>query len=202
MYVVSRDTDWRRACEEVPVLIHLNQLDELLEQFADSVARTAIREFLGARKEEVEELIRDEADNLDYFVSDSLIDGECDDLEVNVAVDEFHVVDADDGQAVVTAFCTLNIRAFVTADDPNSMWTDPDTGDVKSVWRLAGRIEREIERDVTLTVTYDEKHPEDVEIGSVEFGNKSVEIEVDEHELSCSNQDELDEIDIVGPDDF
>jgi hypothetical protein len=76
---------------------------------------------------------------------------------------------ATSGQAVVTAFCALNISAFVTADDPNSMWTDPDTGDLKSVWHLRGTVEQEMECDVTVSVTYDVKRLEAVEIGKVEF---------------------------------
>ena len=202
MYVVSGDPDWRRVCKTDAVLIHLNRLDELLEQFEDSVIVTAIKEFLSARKEQVEELIKEEAHNLDYFVSDNLIDGEYDDLEVDVVVEEFHVVEAADGQAVVTAFCTLNLRASVTADDPNSMWTDPDTGDVNSVWHLRGSAEQEIERDVAVSVTYDVKRPENVTISKVEFEDKSVEIEVDEQDLSCSDEDELDETDVVLPDEF
>jgi hypothetical protein len=203
MYVVSGDHDWKRVCAADPALIHLNRLDRLLEQFADSIIVTAIREFLVARKEEVEGLINSEAENLDYYISDNLIDGEYDDLEVSTEVEEFHVVEAADGQAVITAFCTVRIQAFITADDPNSMWTDPDTRDVKSVWQLRGSVEQENECDVTVSVTYDPKRPEDVKIGKVEFQDKSVEIEVEEGQLSCSAEDEVDDIDdIIVPDDL
>jgi hypothetical protein len=203
IYVVSGDPDWKWVCASDPSLIHLNSLDQLLEQFADSVVVTAIKEVLAARKEEVEKLINSEAENLDYYVSDNLIDGEYDDLEVNTEVEEFHVVEVADGQAVVTAFCTITIQASITADDPNSMWTDPDTRDVKSVWELRGSVEQENECDVTVSVTYDQKRPEDVKIGKVEFQDKSVEIEVEEGQLGCSAEDEWDDMDdIIPPDDF
>lgn len=134
MYVVSGDLDWKRVCVKDQALIHLDHLDHLLERFADSVVVTAIKDFLAAKKGEIEKLINDEADNLDYYVSDNLIDGEYDDLEVNTEVEEFHVVEAADGHAVVTAFCNLGIQVSITADDPDSMWTDPDTRELKSVW--------------------------------------------------------------------
>jgi len=202
MYVVSGDPDWKRVCKNNPVLIHLNRLEELLEQFEDSVIVTAIKDFLAARKEKVENLIKDEAEKLDYFVSDNVIDGEYDDLEVDVVVEEFHVVEATGGQAIVTAFCELNISAYVTADDPDSRWTDPDTGDVKSVWRLSGTVEQEVECNVTVSVTYDLKRLEAVDVHKVELEHKSVEIEVDEREFSCSDEGEFDEMDFAPPEEF
>jgi hypothetical protein len=39
-------------------------------------------------------------------------------------------------------------------------------------------------------------------IGKVEFQDKNVQIEVDERQLSCSDEDELGEMDIVPFDDF
>ena len=81
-------------------------------------------------------------------------------------------MEATAGEAVVTAFCTLRIRAFVTALDPDSMWIDPDTRDMHSVWRLRGNIEQEMERNVAVSVTYDVKHPENVKIDEVEFKHR------------------------------
>ena len=79
---------------------------------------TAIKDFLVAKKEEVEKIITEEAYNLDYFVSDSLIDGEYDDLEVDAGVEEFNVVEVADGEAVVTAFCTLKDRCVYLCRRP------------------------------------------------------------------------------------
>lgn len=60
---------------------------------------------------------------------------------------------------------------------------------------MRGRIEQEIARGVTVSVTYNPQQPEDVKIDKVEFQDKSVEIEVDEQELGSSAEDEWNDMD-------
>jgi hypothetical protein len=155
IYVVSGDSDWKLACKGNSDLIYVERLDELLEKFGDSVQITAVKEALSRVRDSVVEFIERKAYELDFFVSDKLINGELDDVQIDLEVEEFRVVEARDGEATVTVTCRLNVTADVTAMDPNSIWTDPDTGELKSVWQLRGSVQDETERDVTMEVTYD-----------------------------------------------
>jgi hypothetical protein len=201
MYVVSADPDWRRACTNEPTLVHLQRLDELLEQFADSVVVTAIKESLTARMNELRTLINADADDLEYFVSDNVIDGEYEDVELDIEIEDFHVVEAANGHAIVTASCVLDIQAIVRGDDPDSIWRDPDTGDMNSVWRVSGSIEQQTELDATIAVTYDVNRPEHITIGRVRFDDRSIELDVDDDQLTRDDDDESDEMDFTVPDD-
>lgn len=197
MYVVSGDPDWKRACKDNSDLVYVERLDELLEKFGDSVQVTAVKEALSKVREDVVEFIEQETYNLDLFVSDNLVDAELDDVQIDVQVGEFHVVEANNGKAIVSVPCTLNINADVAAMDPNSMWTDPDTGELKSVWHLRGSVEHETERDATMEVTYDENNTDTVGFKNVRLEDRSVEIDVEESALSCSDEDEFADFDFL-----
>ena len=196
VYVVSGDPDWKRACKDNPNLIYLERLDELLEKFGDSVQVSAVREALSKVRDNVREFVERKAYDLDFFVSDNLIDGELDDIQIDLEVEEFHVIEAKDGNAVVSVSCRLNITADVTAMDPNSIWTDPDTGELRSVWRLRGSVQHETERDATMDVTYYAGNTDAIGFKNVQFEARSVEVDVDEHGLTCSDEDELLDYDI------
>ena len=196
MYVVSGDPDWKRACKDNPDLIYVERLDELLEKFGDSVQVTAVREALSKVRDNVREFVEQKAYDLDFFVSDNLVDGELDDIQIELEVEEFHVVEARNGNAIVSVSCRLNITADVTAMDPNSIWTDPDTGELRSVWQLRGSVQHETERDVTMDVSYDADNTDAIAFNNVQFEDRTVEVDVDEHELTCSDEDELPEYDI------
>ena len=191
MYVVSGDPDWKRACKDNPDLIYVERLDELMEKFGDSVQVTAVREALSKVRDNVREFAEQKAYDLDFFVSDSLVDGELDDIQIELEVEDFHVVEAGNGNAIVSVSCRLNITADVTAMDPNSIWTDPDTGELRSVWQLRGSVQYETERDFTMDVTYDADNTDAIAFKNVQFEDRTVEVDVDEHELTCSDEDEL-----------
>lgn len=195
IYVVSGDSDWKRACNANPDLLHVERLDELLEKFGDSVQITAVKEALSKVWDDVVEFIDREAYNLDFFVSDNLLDAELDVIEIELQVGELHVVEAKDGKAIVSVPCTLRINAEVTAMDPDSMWTDPDTGELKSVWHLRGSVEHETERDATMEVTYEASNTDTVGFTNVRFEDKYIDFDVDQRELSCSDEDEFADID-------
>jgi hypothetical protein len=200
VYVVGGDGDWKRACKDHANLIYVERLDELLEKFGDSVQVTAVKEALSKVRDDVIEFIKEKAYNLDFYVSDNLVEGELDGIEIDLEVGDFHVVEAKDGKAFVSVPCTLDISGDVTAMDPNSMWTDPDTGELKSVWHLRGSAEHETERDVTMEVTYDPNDTDNVGFKNVQFEDRRVEFDVDEHDLSCSDEDEFEEPDFEPPD--
>lgn len=190
LYVVSGDSDWKRACKLNPDLIYVERLDQLLEKYGDSVQVTAVKEALSKIRDSVVEHIEETAWALDYFVSDDLLDAELEVTGIKMEVGEFHVVDAKDGKAIVSVSCTLHISADVTAMDPNSMWTDPDSGELRSVWNLRGSVEHEEERDVTMEVSFDANDTDRVGFKNVRFEDKEVQVDVDEHELSCEDFDE------------
>jgi hypothetical protein len=196
MYVVSGDRDWRRTCKANANLLHIGRLDELLEKFGDSIQITAVKEALSKVWDHVVEDIERDAYNLDFFVSDNLVDGEAEDIEIEVEVGDPHVVEANNGKAVVSVPCTLNITASVTAMDPDSMWTDPDTKDLNSVWQLRGSVEHETDRSATMEVAYDANNTDKVGVKNVRFEDRCVEFDVDERELSCSDEDELADFDV------
>ena len=52
------------------------------------------------------------------------------------------------------------------------------------VYRCSGTVTRHLERVVEVTLTYDQLHPERVTISTVEFEDNSVDLDVEEGELT------------------
>ena len=184
VYVVSGDKDWRRVCQNQDALIHQGQLGELLEKFADSELVSYIRQAIGARRDEVKALLDAQAEDIYVFSLDGMeaeIEGPD---EVDVTFEDFHVIEAKDGQATVSLFCALDFRVTVLDDDPDSSYTDPDNGERRSVWRRSGSIEGDAEMEATLTLQYDPAQPDQVTFEAVKFAKPEIEVGFEDHELT------------------
>lgn len=202
MYVVTGDKDWKRACREDSRLLYVQSLESLLEKFQDSATVAMIQRLLRSQIEEVKRLVTAEAEKLDVTVSLNLCDGEHEDFSVDdIEFDEFHVVEAEDGDATVSVYCTLMVSAHVMADDPDSTYKDPDSGDYNSVWRISGQIEQEIEVEVSIHCGYNPNSPETIEISSVELECGSIELDPEDGELTRDDDDERED-DYFGPDTY
>jgi hypothetical protein len=202
LFVVSLDKDWRLTCKEMKCFIHVRKLDELLERFADSEVVADLKEAIITRSDDLVSLLKGKIkDGCVYFyVDDSALEAEVDQVEaVEVEIEDVHVVETNDGSAALSLGCNVKVTLFVSADDPDSSYTDPDNGERRSVWTVSGSVEREIEMDATVEITYHVKDLKNIEIKSVTFQDESISISIQKGEL-CPNYDE-DELDIYGPGD-
>jgi hypothetical protein len=194
IYVVGNDTDWKSMCACNPALISVGRLDELLQHFTDTEIGFAIKKGLEEQREELLNMIRAEAEDLDIYIGgDMLIDGEVDDYEIlDVAIVESHVVEIKDGAASVSVLCEVSVSADVVADDPDSGIKDSETKSVYYVFRMAGTVARTGEKTAELTVKYEKDAPEQVTIESVEFEENGVELFVEEQELERVDESDCD----------
>jgi hypothetical protein len=202
LFVVSLDRDWRLTCKEVKRFIHIRKLDELLEKFADSEVVADLKEAINARSDDLVSLLKGkiEGGSVYFYADDSALEGEVDHVEdVDIEIEDVHVVEAKDGLAALSLVCNVKVTLFVSADDPDSSYTDPDNGERRSVWTLSGSVEREIEMDATVEITYDVKDPKNIEITSATFQDEGISISIENGELTPNYDD--DEPDIYGPDD-
>ena len=185
IYVVSNDADWKSMCACNPALISVPRLDELLQHFTDTEISFAIKKGLEEQRDELLEMIRDEAENLVVYVGgDMLIDGEIDSHEIiDVDIEEFNVVEIKDGEASVSVSCQVVLSAEVVADDPDSGIYDHETKDMHYVFRMAGMVARTVDKTAEVTVKYDKVNPEQITIETVEFDDSNVELFVEEQEL-------------------
>src|SRR5262249_1688798 len=126
--VVGNDGDWKLMCAGHPSLISVARLDELLQHFTDTEIGFAIEKGLAAQREKLLEMIHAEAEGLDFYVGDMLIDGEIESYEIlHVDIHDFHVVEIRDDQASVSVLCEVSVSADVVADDPDSGIKDSET---------------------------------------------------------------------------
>lgn len=184
-YVVTEDGDWRRSCRDGTTLLHVSKLRELLELFADSVLVTAIKAALHEKREELKHLIEQEAMDLDYFAGDQLVDGEVDAVEdADVEIEGFHVVEAKDGSASVNVDCKVTVSLSIVADDADSGIYDHEDKCMHYVYRCSGTVTRDLERVVEITLAYVQLHPERVTISTAKFEDNSVDLDVEEGELT------------------
>jgi hypothetical protein len=70
---------------------------------------------------------------------------------LNVAIGDFHINEAKDGQPIVSLACMLHDSVTINDDDPDSCYTDLDDGDRRCVFRLSGTIEVEDEIEAMLS---------------------------------------------------
>lgn len=195
LYIVSGDDDWQRLSAEIEDFIHVGRLDELLEKFADSEAVTYLKETINNENEDLLAALRREFDNgnVYFYVDDSVIDGEVEDTEdLDITIDEANVIEAKDGKATVGLLCSINVTLSVSGMDEDSMWRDPDDDSLHSVWTAHGSVQRDIEMEATVEVSYDPKSPHEIKIESATFQDKGIEISVEEGELE-TQYDERDE---------
>ncbi len=198
VYVVSNDKDWRRVCQDNAAFLHMAQLSELLEKYADSELVSYIREAINDRQDELKTLLDAAAKEL-YFYSSDGVEAEIEEPdEVDVKIDDFHVIEAKDGKATVNLACTLHYAVTITDDDPDSGYTDPDDGDRRFVFRRSGTVEGDDEAAVTLTLLYDQAHPEQVTFGTVAFAQQEVHVSFEDGDLS--REDDYDDDDYDFPD--
>src|SRR5262249_33433891 len=183
VYVVSKDKDWRRVCQSEDAFIHQAELSELLEKYADSELVSHIRYALNELQDQLKAMLDIQAENFYFFSADG-VEAEIEEPdEVDVTVDDFHVIEAKDGQATVSLFCTLSYTVTITDDDPDSGWTDPDDGERRYVFRRSGSVQGEDELEATLTLQYDPANPDQVTLGAVTFTKQDVHVSVDDHDL-------------------
>jgi hypothetical protein len=185
IFVVSGDGDWKAAFKNTQGIQYRSNIEALLEEFVSAEVVVAIREFLELNREVIERKIREEAMKLDYSVTDDLWNGELEDYSIaSVNMDEFHVIEADNGTAQVSVFCAITVNADVSSDDSMSAWRDPDTKDMNCVWQLSGNVDSEFDAEVTITLSYTGKIPDSIELKKVEFDSKEICIDADENGLS------------------
>lgn len=186
VYVVSNDSDWKSMCASTPALICVARLDELLGHFTDTETGFDIKRGLEERDEELKEMIRAKAEDLDVHIAgDMLMDGEVDGHEIlDVDILESNVVEIEGGEAFVSVLCTVSVSAHVVADDSDSWIKDSDTKNVSYLFRMAGAVDRAVEKTVEVTVKYDQNKPQDVTIEHVEFEDHRLGLFVEEWELT------------------
>lgn len=193
VYVVSNDGDWKSMCACNPVLLTVARLDELLQQFTDTEVSFAIRKGLGEQRVELLKLVRAQAEKLDFYVEDMLIDGEIESHEIlDVDIEEFLVVEIEDGKASVSVLCQVSISADVEASDPDSWIKDSETKNVHYVFRIAGTVARILDLTAEVVVKFVKENPEQVTIASVDFEENSIEIFVEVSEMERVNDDDYD----------
>ncbi len=186
LYIVSGDDDWKRLSDETENFIHVGRLDELLEKFADSEVVTYLKETINNDNEGLLAALKGEFDNGNayFYVDDSVIDGEMEDIEdLDITIDEANVIEAKDGKATVGLLCSINVTLLVSGMDGDSMWRDPDDGSLHSVWTARGSVQRDLEMEATIEVSYDPKKPHEIKIETATFQDKDIAISVEEGEL-------------------
>ena len=185
IYLVGNDGDWKQMCAGHPQFISVARIDELLQHFTDTEIGFAIKKGLEKQGEELLELFRAKAESLDIYVGgDELIDGDIEGSEIlDVDIADFNVVEINDREASVSALCEVSLSADVVADDPDSWTKDSETKTVHYMFRIAGTVERTVEKTAEVKVKYDKGDPEQVTIESVEFDENSIELFVEEDEL-------------------
>lgn len=186
LFIVSGDDDWKQLCDTTDPFIYVNKLDELLEKFADSEAVTYVQELLQDESDVLIARLKEKIDegSVYFYLDDSIVDGEVDEVE-NVDIDiDGHVIVAEDGKATLGLFCRVQVTLSVSGMDSDSMWRDPDTGSIHSVWIARGSVEREIEMEATVQISYDQKTPDKITINDISFQDDGVCVGVDESELS------------------
>lgn len=195
IYIVSNDKDWRRLCQEESAFIHQSQLGELLEKFADSELVSTIREAITERLAELKDKLDAAAKELYYYSSDG-VEAEIEEPDdVDVTIDEFHVIEAKDGQAIISLSCSLHYAVTITDDDPDSGWTDPDDGDRRFVFRRSGTVEGDDEIEATLTLHYDQSQPYQVSLGPVAFAQQEIHVSFEDSDLSRDDDNDYDDYD-------
>ena len=195
IYVVSNDKDWRRVCQDESAFIHQGQLSELLEKYADSELVSYLRQAINDRQDEVKALLDAEAGNLYYYSADG-VEAEIEEPdEVDVTINDFHVIEGKDGQATINLACSLHYAVTITDDDPDSGYTDPDDGDRRFVFRRSGSVEGDDEVEATLTLQYDQAHPDRVTFGAVAFAQQEVHVSFEDGDLSREDDNDYDDFD-------
>lgn len=190
IYVVSDDKDWRRTCSGDGALVHIGQVSELLEKFADFVLVTAIKDALTAKKDQLKALIEGKAKDLYYFSTDG-VEAEIEEVEeAEVEIEDAFVVDAEDGNAVANVFCTLRYKVFVVDDDPESGIYDHEEGGMHYVYRRSGSVEGEVERSVTVDIAYDQARPENIVFQAIAFDRDEVDVDLEDASLSREDEGE------------
>lgn len=191
VFVVSGDGDWKGAFKYSDTITYRPNLEAFLEDFVDAEVVLAIREFLESKRDDIVAQIRAEAMNLEYSITDDLWNGELGEYAVSeVNLDEFHVIEAQDGTAEVSIFCQIKVDAEVFADDSMSAYRDPDTKDVYCWWKLSGDVQYRFDAEVTLTLSYTGRIAESISIQKVEFDSKEVVIDAEDGDLSRVGDDE------------
>jgi hypothetical protein len=199
LYIVSGDGDWRRLCTRVNSFIYVKQLDQLLELFADAELAAELKEAIRGRSEELIAFVKDEIEGgkIYFYVDESAIDGWVDNIEnVDVDIADIYVVEAAEGAATLTLAFDVKVELFVTADDPDSQYSDPDTHELRSVYSASGTVERELELEATVELTYERGDPIRITIQKTFVEEEGIEIGIEEGELSTDYDDEEDEPDI------
>ncbi len=204
LYVISGDKDWRLVCSDVPAFIHVGRLEKLLEYFADAEIVAAIKDAVRALESELIRRINEiiEGGNIYFYVDDSAIDGEVNDVEdVHIGIVDVHVISASDGVAAVAVAFDLKATLDISADDPDSMYRDDDDGTMRSVWTVRGSVEREFEIDVAVDIRYEVQNPKAIEITGISVPEDGLCVSVEDNELTPQyDDDDDDEPEIYGPD--
>lgn len=204
LYVVSRDRDWERTCKETTSFIHVGELNELLEKYADVEVVADLKKAIRRKSGDVISFVKEKIEDghVYFYVDDSVLEGEVDSVEVvDAEIADVHVVEATEGVAALNVAYNVTVTLFITADDPNSSYRDPDDGERRSVWKVNGSVEREIEMDATVDIAYDMKDPTAIRIKCISIPEEGVCISVDEDELSPNYDDDDDDPEIYGPED-
>lgn len=190
IFVVSGDKDWKASFKGHSKICVKACIDELLEDLLNEEKVAAIKDFLNSNLDHVRDLIIEEAETLEFTLSDSLWNGELQGCTVDdVEFDEFHVVEAENGIAQVIAYCQLSVNAEISADDSMSAWRDPETKGMNCVWQLGGIVEKEIEAQVTITIRYTDNIPEACHITQIDFNSTNVFIDAVEDDLTRIGED-------------
>lgn len=108
--------------------------------------------------------------------------------DVDVTIDDFHVIEAKDGQATISLSCSLHYSVTITDDDPDSGWIDPDDGERRFVYRRSGTVEVEDNVDATTVLQYDQAHPDQVSLGA----QQEVHVSFEDSGLSRDDDNDYD----------
>lgn len=194
IFIVSNDRDWRRVCQKEEAFIHQGQLGELLEKFADSEVVSFLREGFSGRLEEVKALLDAEAKSLYFFSSDGVEPEIEEPDDVDISIDDFHIIEAEHGEATVSVTCTLHYAVTVVDSDPDSGYTDPDDGDRRYVYRRSGSVEGDVELEAKVTLQYDPEEPDQVTFETVSFAQQDVDVSFEDGDLTeYADEDDYDE---------
>ena len=200
MYAVGGDSDWRKSCQAEPLLLYVRDLPGLLEIFADSVLVTTIKAALEDELHDLIATMKALANDFDVCVDDSVPDGEINHFECSdVSIPVMHVVEAKDGIAIIACYSELLFKLDAVADDPDSAIYDSEDKRMHYVYRMSGKIEREVEREATIKVQYDQAKPDDIEVLGVTFDDPELLIAIDEGELQREEDWEDPDVEPEGP---
>ncbi|OHB80450.1 MAG: hypothetical protein A2Z25_08875 [Planctomycetes bacterium RBG_16_55_9] len=181
--VISRDGDFKSACEKYKHLLYFPSLAsyaEALQREDERVDR--IHELLSKDDSIVRKSISEQFQDLSFFIEANW-EGDAEDIEVTDFDElEYHVVGIGDHSYIISFTAEISFSAYVSYWDLET--ATYDEGDVIPWHKIEGLVETTTSVSGTLKIATDEKERAIIECHSTEFDQDSIEIDTKPDEVS------------------